>query len=581
MGDATLSADQRASALRRLADEEFDLLVVGGGVTGAGIALDAACRGLSVALVEKRDYASGTSSRSSKLLHGGLRYLEQRDFSLVREALHERSLILTRLAPHLTQPISFLYPLRRHWERAYVGAGVALYDTLSGVHTAVPRHRHLSRRAASRIVPALRDNVLTGAVRYYDGHVDDARFVLALLRTAAARGAVIANAVAVSDIVTRHGRVTGAVLTDTETGQTLRARARVVVNAAGVWAPSVELMAGVPEPLRIRASKGVHLLVPRSRIDSDSGLILRTERSVLFVIPWGGHWVIGTTDTPYELDRDHPAVSASDVRYLLDQVNRVLRTPLDEGDIVGVYAGLRPLVEPPRGADGRDTTKISREHLVRHSAPGLVTIAGGKFTTYRVMARDAVDAAALELGVPVDPSSTEYVPLHGAVGLSTARSRAVNHPGSAMMTPRTLNRLVAGYGAAVTEVLDLIESAPELAGPLPGGGPHLAAEVVHATRFEGALHVDDVLTRRTRLSITAADRGYVAVEHVAALMAACLDWDTSQQADEVERYRSRLAAETAARQAVTEDAAAARRSAVRDPRLRGCSVAGRSQPVVN
>lgn len=247
-------------------------------------------------------------------------------------------------------------------------------------------------------------------------------------------------------------------------------------------------------------------------------------------------------------------------------MNQVLNTPLTEADIVGVYAGLRPLVEPPR--DTGDTAKISREHLVRRSAPGLVTIAGGKFTTYRVMARDAVDAAAEELGVPVDPSSTEYIPLHGAVGLSIAPSRAANHPGSAQMAPETLNRLVARYGAAVTEVLDLIASAPELAEPLADGAPHLAAEVVHATRFEGALHVDDVLTRRTRLSITAADRGHGAVVHVAALMGACLGWDESQQHEEVERYRSRLAAESAAQQVIAEDAAAARRSDVRDPRLR-------------
>lgn len=562
MNDGSLSVAQRRQAIDRLATDEFDILVIGGGVTGAGIALDAVTRGLSVALVEKRDYAAGTSSRSSKLLHGGLRYLEQRDFALVREALHERSLILTRIAPHLARPVRFLLPLQhRGWERAYIGAGVALYDLLSGAHPAVPRHRHLSRLAALRLMPSLRPDVLSGAIGYYDAQVDDARFVVAVLRTAVAHGAVIANGLAVTDLIVDHGRVAGATVTDTPTGSTIAIRARVVVNAAGVWAPSIEQLAGVVDPLRVRASKGVHLLVPRRRINARAALILRTERSVLFVLPWDQHWIIGTTDTPYDLDQDHPAASATDVRYLLDQVNRVLRDRLTEADVVGVYAGLRPLVEPPDQLS--DTTKISREHLVHRSAPGLVTVAGGKFTTYRVMARDAVTEAADEIGMPVDESGTEHVPLLGAVGLRTARYRAVRHPGSAHMAPGALDRLIGRYGAAVHEVLDLIAATPELAEPLPHCS-YLAAEAVHATLFEGALHLDDVLTRRTRLSIEADDRGHAAAPRVAALMAPYLGWDAGQAHDEVKQYQARLAAERAAQETLIEEVAA---SPGPDPRL--------------
>lgn len=565
MNDGSLSPEQRGQALHRLANEEFDLLVIGGGVTGAGIALDAVTRGLSVALVDKQDYAAGTSSRSSKLLHGGLRYLEQRDFALVREALHERSLILTRLAPHLARPVRFLYPLQhRGWERAYVGAGVALYDVLSGLHPALPRHRHLSKQAALRLVPAMRHNALSGAVGYYDAQVDDARFVLSVLRTAVANGAVVANALAVTDMIVDHGRVAGATLRDAESGAAIQARARVVVNAAGVWAPEIERMAGAPDPLKVRASKGVHLLVPRHRIQSRSGIILRTERSVLFVIPWDQHWIIGTTDTPYDQSPDHPAVSATDVRYLLDQTNKVLRDTLTEADVVGVYAGVRPLVEPPRHSS--DTTKISREHIVHRSAPGLVTVAGGKFTTYRIMARDTVTAAAAEIGMPVDQSITEHVPLHGAVGLGTARYRATRHPGSAHMSPGDLDRLIGRYGAAVYEVLDLIADKPDLAQPLAGTN-HLAAEVVHATVREGALHIEDVLTRRTRVSIVGADRGHAAAASVAALMSPLLDWDSGQERDEVARYHARLAAERAAQETLIEEVAATGRIAARNPQL--------------
>jgi glycerol-3-phosphate dehydrogenase len=561
----------RAAALDRLARDPVDVLVVGGGVTGAGVALDAATRGLSVALVEKRDFGAGTSSRSSKLIHGGLRYLEQRDFGLVREALAERALLLTRLAPHLVRTVPFLFPLRHHgWERAYVGAGIGLYDALAGLHSAVPHHRHLSRTAALELAPALRPDALVGAIRYHDARTDDARFVVALLRTAAAHGAHVLSGARVERLAPGAGGLREVVLRDTERRGRFTARARVVVNATGVWSGELERAAGVREPVPVRLSKGVHVLVPADRIDSAAALILRTERSVLLVIPWGAHWIIGTTDTEYHAavdggaaDRDHPAASQADIRYLLDHVNRVLRAPLGPADIVGTYAGLRPLVDAGAG----DTAAVSREHLVRRPAPGLVTIAGGKYTTYRVMARDAVDAAGLELGEPVDRSRTDTVPLLGAEGLSTARRRAPEHPARRRIGAGMVAHLLDRYGSVAITLLDAVADRPELAAPIPGAAGYLLAEAWYAAAAEGALHADDVLTRRTRISIEAPDRGYTAAEPVAQVMAPVLGWSAADVTREVTRYRARLAAEALAAQAPDDEQAAAARSSVRDLRL--------------
>ena len=556
----------RAAALDRLSAEPVDLLVVGGGVTGAGVALDAATRGLSVALVEKRDFGAGTSSRSSKLIHGGLRYLEQRDFRLVREALAERALLLTRLAPHLVRTIPFLVPLRHHgWERAYIGAGIGLYDALAGRHRAVPRHRHLSRTGALELAPGLRDDALVGAIRYHDAGTDDARFVVALLRTAVAHGARVVSGVHVDRLPLGPDGLRHVALRDPVGQRERTVRARVVVNATGVWSSELERAAGVPEPVSVRASKGVHILVPADRIDSAAALILRTERSVLLVIPWGAHWIIGTTDTDYRGhdDRDHPAASRADISYLLDHVNRVLRVPLRIEDVVGTYAGLRPLVDPGAG----DTTELSREHLVRRPAPGLVTIVGGKYTTYRIMARDAVDAAGLELGEPIAASRTETVPLLGAEGLPTARSRARAHPAAGRLAPGMVDHLLDRYGTLAVTLLDAIADRAELAAPIPGAAGYLLVEAWYATTAEGALHVDDVLTRRTRISIEAADRGHAAADPVARIMAPLLAWSPAEVAAEISHYRARLAAETLAAQAPDDAMAEAARSPVRDLRL--------------
>jgi glycerol-3-phosphate dehydrogenase len=425
---SVLNPVRRARALERMREETFDILVVGGGSTGTGAALDAATRGLSVALVEARDFASGTSSRSSKLIHGGLRYLEQMEFQLVREALHERSLLLNVIAPHLVQPVSFLYPLtRRVWERVYVGAGMLLYDELGG-HKGMRRHRHLTKRGALRIAPALRSDALVGALQYQDAQVDDARHTLEVARTAAKYGAAVANSMSVIGFLREAGRVAGARVRDHVSGEELEIRAQVVINATGVWTDELQHLVGERGKFHVTASKGIHLVVPRDRLQLDTGLILRTEKSVLFVIPWGVHWLIGTTDTEWTLDKSHPAASRADIDYVLAHLNAVLESPLGVDDVQGVYAGLRPLL----GGESESTSKLSREHAVASPVPGLVAIAGGKYTTYRVMGKDAVDLAVHMLDRRISESVTDVTPLIGADGyqaLWNARPRLAAESG--------------------------------------------------------------------------------------------------------------------------------------------------------
>ncbi len=535
-----LGPEQRRRALDRLADEPFDVVIVGGGITGAGCALDAASRGLRVALLEQRDLASGTSSRSSKLIHGGLRYLEQLDLHLVREALHERGLLL-RLAPHLVHPVPFVYPFRhRVWERAYVGAGVLLYDTLAAFGgNPLPRHRHLGRRGLLEEFAALAADRFAGGVRYFDAGTDDARFTLAVARTAASLGATIATSVRVTGFVRPEGRrIGGVAATDLESGRNLTVRSRVVISAAGVWTDAVERLAGDPRQ-DVTASKGIHLVVPRDRIPARSGLITRTEKSVLFVIPFGAYWLIGTTDTPWDLGLAHPAASRSDITYLLDHVNALLADPLTEEDVVGVYAGLRPLV---RG-DAASTVKLSREHVVARHAPGLVTIAGGKFTTYRVMAADAVDEAADDLAGRTPRSATATIPLLGAAGYGSRVAHTDRIAAESGLPTAQVRRLLDRYGDRIDDLLATIGEDPALAEPLPGGAGELGVEIRYAASHEGALHLDDVLTRRTRISIEVPDRGLAAAEPAAAIMAKVLGWDPATVARELEHYRARVAAE--------------------------------------
>ncbi len=533
-GPSALSPEARIRALGSLSasgtDEldELDVLVVGGGVVGAGVALDAVTRGLSTGLLEQRDLASGTSSRSSKLIHGGLRYLEMLDFRLVREALQERGLLLNRLAPHLVRPVPFLYPLtHRGWERPYVGSGLLLYDMMARFGPAevgLPRHRHLTRKTVARIAPDFAPESIAGAIRYYDCQVDDARLVLTVARTAAAHGAQVATRVKVTGFLREGERVVGVRALDLENDRELEVRARVVVNAAGVWTDQIQEMVGGRGALHVQASKGIHLVVPRDRIRSEAGFIVRTETSVLFVIPWGRHWIIGTTDTPWDLDKAHPAASRADIDYILDHVNAILREPLDHEDVVGVYAGLRPLLS----GESEPTSRISREHTVVTPVPGLVMIAGGKLTTYRVMARDAVDAAAHSLtttGTSVRDSITHRVPLLGADGFETRTNQRVHLARRAGLHVARVDHLLGRFGDLVDDLLALIEKRPELGEPLDGTEDYLAAEVVYAVTHEGARHLDDVLTRRTRISIETFDRGVRSAPAAARLMGAELGWD--------------------------------------------------------
>jgi len=448
--DGALSPAHRLRSRGRMDREVFDVVVVGGGVTGCGAALDAATRGLSVALIEARDYAAGASSKSSKLIHGGLRYLEMLEFGLVREALRERRLLLTELAPHLVKPVPFLWPLtHRGWERPYLAAGLLLYDTMGG-RRAVPRARHFTRAGALRIAPALDPAAFVGAVQFYDAQEDDARLVAVLARTAAAHGAALATNVRMDGLLTEDGRVCGVRARDLLGGAAEAAawplRARHVVLATGAWTGG----AASAGPLQVRPSKGVHIVVPRDRIAMDTGLLTRTEKSVLFVIPWGPHWLIGDTDTEWSYDPAHPTASRSDLEYLLAKVNAVLRDPLVPGDIEGVFAGLRPLV----AAAGTDTTRLSRSHTVSSPQPGLSVIAGGKFTTYRVMARDVIDAAVADLATG-GPSLTHRTPLLGAAGYAERLASAAQLAARSALAAAQVERLLGRYGSCADDLLDL------------------------------------------------------------------------------------------------------------------------------
>ncbi|MDQ1696642.1 MAG: glycerol-3-phosphate dehydrogenase [Frankiaceae bacterium] len=557
-----LGTAERDDAWQQLDGASVDVLVVGGGVTGAGVALDAVTRGLSTALVEARDFASGTSSRSSKLFHGGLRYLEQMDFGLVREALRERDLMLSRLAPHLVRPVSFLYPLtHRGWERLYVGAGLALYDAMGGAR-ALPRHRHLSRTGARALAPALRRGALIGGIRYYDAMCDDARHTLAVARTAAGYGALVRSSTEVVGFLKEGGRIVAAELRDTETGDSCTVRTGVVVNATGVWTDDVQRLADSRGEFKVRASKGIHLVVPRDRISSETGIILRTERSVLFVIPWGEHWIVGTTDDDWHYAKAHPAASRSDIEYVLNHVNEVLAVPLTPEDISGVYAGLRPLL----AGEEEVTSQLSREHAISRSPRGMVSVAGGKYTTYRIMARDAVDAAVVELGRHAPRCVTERIPLIGADGYHALANQA-EALGDALGLPRwRVEHLLGRYGALLHEVLEPAADDRGWLEPVPGAGSYLLAEIRYAATHEAALHLDDVLARRTRISIETTHRGLDSMKPVAAVLAEVLGWDDEQTTREIAAYDARVAAERASQEQTDDENAIARRLVAPDNR---------------
>ncbi|MGB3696116.1 MAG: glycerol-3-phosphate dehydrogenase/oxidase [Gordonia sp. (in: high G+C Gram-positive bacteria)] len=559
---ADLSPAYRDEAWRRLGSEQFDIVVVGGGVVGVGAALDAATRGLRVALVEARDIASGTSSRSSKMFHGGLRYLEQFEFGLVREALRERELSLRLLAPHLVKPLPFLAPLtHRFWERPYMAAGLFLYDRMGGAKS-VPGQRHVSRAGALRVAPSLKRDSLIGGIRYYDTVVDDARHSLTLARTASQYGAVVRTSTQAVGFLTESDRVMGVRVRDSETGETTEVRGHCVINAAGVWTDEVQALSRQRGHFTVRASKGVHIVVPRDRIVSETAIILRTASSVLFVIPWETHWIIGTTDTDWNLDLAHPAATRKDIDYLLDRVNQELVTKLTHDDIEGVYAGLRPLLA---GEDDQ-TSKLSREHAVAVVAPGLVSIAGGKYTTYRVMGADAVDACNDFIPTRVAPSITERVPLVGADGYFALINQC-EHLGQRFgLHPYRIRRLLNRYGSLLDDVLYYADLDESLREPLAAAPQYLRAEIVYAVWAEGALHLEDVLARRTRIAIEYSHRGVDCAQEVADLIAPILGWDEEKTAWEVANYTARVEAEVASQRQPDDASADALRAAAPEAR---------------
>lgn len=525
--EGLLGPAQREADLAAIDAQVFDLVIIGAGVTGSGAALDAAARGLKVALLESHDIAFGTSSRSGKTLHGGLRYLQQLNFSLVREAAHERNLLISRVAPYLATPTPFLIPMERHLvSRGYYGAGVALYDVLGGRKPAVPRHRHLGRASTEAIAPVLRRDRMVGGIQYYDALVDDARLTLVLARTAASLGALVLTDAPVTSLTRSGGRVSGVTFRDGATGESHSIEARVVINATGVWSEAVQELGGESR-VRVRPAKGIHILVPGDRIESSSGLLARAEDSVIVARPWaeGRFWIIGTTDTPYSDDREKPVATENDIDYLLAQINEWIAPEITRADIVGRYAGLRPLVT----GSAKSTAKLSRDHAVIDGPAGLVSVVGGKYTTYRVMAADVVDRAVRQLERSVPASRTQNLPL---LGVDPAATGPVDRHG-----------LAGRYGTLTADIARLIESDETLGQPLPGGDGVLGAEVHYATSAEGARTLGDTLARRTHIAIQTRDHGLAAAIPVAEIMGSILGWDAERQKSEVLTYIATIANE--------------------------------------
>jgi glycerol-3-phosphate dehydrogenase len=522
--------EDRRRDLAELVDRPLDVLVVGGGIVGSGAALDAATRGLRVGLVERDDIAVGTSSRSSRLIHGGLRYLEQYRFGLVREALTERSRIL-HLAPHLVRIEPLLFPLfgLPVASRVFYQAGMTLYDVL-GARKDGGWHRHLSVPEVLGHTPAMRREHLRGGLLFHDGVEDDARYTLAVARSAREDGATIVTRAMAESLVEDSGRVVGARIRDGLTGDQHEVRARVVVDATGVWGadPSAPLSGG---STRLLPSRGAHLVVPRERIPSDIGLTIRVPGKVVFLVPWPHFWLIGTTDAPYSGSIDRPTAGDDEVDELLAAVNHVLDVGLRREDIVGTYAGLRPLIAPSDGS----TITASREHRVVVEGNGLVRVSGGKYTTYRLMAEQTIDAALGVLGERATsrPTGTTTRRLVGAADRPELDRIAADL--ETTLEPDVASRLVARHGTQAPDVVALGREAG-LLGRLVDGEDHLEAEVAWAARHELALSIDDVLARRMRIVHELPDRAASIAPRVAAILGAELDWDDARQAAEVDRF---------------------------------------------
>jgi glycerol-3-phosphate dehydrogenase len=524
--------DDRQRDLAALADEPLDVLVVGGGIVGSGAALDAATRGLRVGLVERDDIAVGTSSRSSRLIHGGLRYLEQYRFGLVREALTERSRIL-HLAPHLVTIEPLLFPLFGFplVTRVFYQTGMTLYDVL-GARKDGGWHRHLSVPDVLAHTPAMRRERLRGGLMFHDGVEDDARYTVAVARSAREDGATIVTRTTAESLIEDAGRVVGARICDRLTGEEHEVRARVVVDATGVWGadPASPLSGG---STRLLPSRGAHLVVPRARIPSDVGLTIRVPGKVVFLVPWPHFWLIGTTDAPYSGPIDRPTAGADEVDELLAAVNQVLDVGLRRSDVVGTYAGLRPLIAPSAGS----TVTASREHRVVVERNGLVRVSGGKYTTYRLMAEQTIDAAVGVLGerAAARPSRTTSRRLVGAADRPELDRIAASLVETGSLEPAVAARLVARHGTQAPDVVALGREL-SLLGRLVDGEDHLEVEVAWAARHELALSIDDVLARRMRIVHELPDRAAGIAPRVAEILGAELGWDVERQAREVATF---------------------------------------------
>ena len=528
----------RAAALASMAETVVDVLIIGGGITGAGIARDAALRGYRTALIDKADFGAGTSSHSSRLIHGGIRYLEQYAFHLVFEASRERRVLL-RIAPHLVRPLPFLFPVYRGarvpaWK---LRAGMWLYDLLSAFRN-VHWHRWLRAKNVRRVEPGLRDRGLVGAALYYDAQTDDARLVIATVRSAVRAGALAANYVEMTALLKPDGRVRGAAVRDVLTGETANIRAHVVVNATGPWSDRVRRLDDPKAAPIMRPTKGAHVIVPRKRLANEHAVTLFSpvDGRVMFALPWGDLSYIGTTDTDADASPDGLRVTAADVTYLLRSANAAFPDAhLAQSDVLSAWAGLRPLLRE----DDRNPSQVTREHRVLESPQGLISIVGGKLTTYRVMARDVVDRVAARLheldGRPrAKRPPTDRQPLPGGeaaeldVLVESAHAR-----GAAEATAR---HLVANYGSEAAAVLNLVDRERRLGESLMPGRPEIWAEVVYAVEREMAVRVQDVLIRRLHLFYEVADHGQSVVPRVTALMKQRLGWDDAREAEELRDY---------------------------------------------
>ncbi len=548
-----LSSEVRTQSLSQLANDTFDVLVIGGGITGAGVALDAVARGYKVALVEKNDFASGTSSKSTKLVHGGIRYLPNFDFALVHEALTERGLLLQN-APYLVDPVAFVLPIYEG-DRHPVGMpfttpggiglsflldiGLWLYDALAGRRN-VQRHRRISRETVRKMAPTLVTKGLKEGFIYYDAQTNDARLTMAVIRTAAQYGAVIANYAEVTSFVTENGKIAGAHVEDKIDGQAVTIHARHVVNAAGIFSEELEALTGEEPQIKIVPSKGIHLVFSREDLDiGDSAIVLpeTDDKRILFIVPWESRAVLGTTDTGSG-DLDNPTSSPEDVKYLLDHLNRYLSVNLTADDIVSTYAGYRPLVKPRQeGHKGQTSAKLSRTHVVLQADSGLVTIVGGKLTTYRRMAQDTVDVLSKRDNTkPVHP--TESLPLQGSAGWSVLQKDLAQRAAGLGLDVDAIVHLGHSYGTEANAVLDLIADDSSLAERLIEDLPYLKAEVIHACRQEMAMTPYDILARRTSITLEDRDRGLGVVKDVAAMMAEELHWTPERTQAMINAYRA-------------------------------------------